>query len=682
MACASAVSKRLLEETIPFTFATASAFAVFFYTLCPTVYAGDSGELVLACEVLGTPHPPGYPLFVLAGRLFCALGFAESAYLTNAMSATFGALTTGLLFLLLRRVTGVMLVSLSAALSFSLSATFWGQAVVTEVYTSVCLGFLTLLLAVEAIDRKGTGRLLYLLAYLTGLACVLHQSMILFLPVVIYVFYHFNKRMRMGVALLLYLLGLTPYLVLLVNAHVDPAINWGDPEGPSALLQLLLRRTYGPLQQNPVSLGLFMVNIQAFFSLLMKEFPILLLIFSPFGIFYLAKKRELFCKATCIAFFSLLFGLIGLINPYPDSVHLYQMSFLYLPLYVLFAVWIGAGLAHVIEWIAKHASRERPLIAKEDADWPKRRFLPKSAVHVVLCLALLSAPAWMLISNASINNRSDFFDARVYGENILRTLPKGAVLFVDGDNESFVTAYLQLALGVRPDVTIHHRKGYIFSAPQYLKTSSRDDLQKNVLRWEREVLESRKDVFFATYCDLSSLESWMLEREGILFRAARRLPAPNEGMAGSLSVGSELSGKLDTWDRRTRRDATFDARRRMMHTRARLVSCDMGVLERDPRRLDFIVRKFAIGYLQSLWDFERAAKRDDSADRILRAIADVGFDFPEAQYLFGFEMEKRGELLRAYEAYLSAARLDPRAPFPRRGMERVVAHLNHLAAED
>ena len=42
---------------------------VYALTLCPTVYVEGSGELIGAVSMLGTPHPTGYPLFCLFGRL-------------------------------------------------------------------------------------------------------------------------------------------------------------------------------------------------------------------------------------------------------------------------------------------------------------------------------------------------------------------------------------------------------------------------------------------------------------------------------------------------------------------------------------------------------------------------------------------------------------------------------------
>jgi hypothetical protein len=49
---------------------TAFTFAVYAYGSCRTIYVGDSGELVTAVHGLGIPHPTGYPLYVLLGKLW------------------------------------------------------------------------------------------------------------------------------------------------------------------------------------------------------------------------------------------------------------------------------------------------------------------------------------------------------------------------------------------------------------------------------------------------------------------------------------------------------------------------------------------------------------------------------------------------------------------------------------
>ena len=48
----------------------AVSVAAYALTACPTVYVGDSGDLITASYNLGVPHPSGYPLYMILGKAF------------------------------------------------------------------------------------------------------------------------------------------------------------------------------------------------------------------------------------------------------------------------------------------------------------------------------------------------------------------------------------------------------------------------------------------------------------------------------------------------------------------------------------------------------------------------------------------------------------------------------------
>jgi len=78
-----------------------SSFAIYLYTLFPSVAIyRDAGEMASVTFTLGIAHPPGYPLYVILGKLFSLLiPFGNIAYRINIMSAFFGALTCGIFYL-------------------------------------------------------------------------------------------------------------------------------------------------------------------------------------------------------------------------------------------------------------------------------------------------------------------------------------------------------------------------------------------------------------------------------------------------------------------------------------------------------------------------------------------------------------------------------------------------------
>jgi len=61
---------------------------VYFLTLAPSVFFGDSGELTAAAYNLGIAHPPGYPLYLLLGKLVISLlWIGDPAYRMNLLSS-------------------------------------------------------------------------------------------------------------------------------------------------------------------------------------------------------------------------------------------------------------------------------------------------------------------------------------------------------------------------------------------------------------------------------------------------------------------------------------------------------------------------------------------------------------------------------------------------------------------
>src|SRR5947208_7635907 len=110
-------------------------FLLYALEACPTIYVGDSGELVTAVHLLGIPHPTGYPLYVLLGKLWTLLLPAGSiAWRMSLFSAACAAAACGALYVLARRVPLDPLAASVAALLTALGPSFWGEANVQRVY--------------------------------------------------------------------------------------------------------------------------------------------------------------------------------------------------------------------------------------------------------------------------------------------------------------------------------------------------------------------------------------------------------------------------------------------------------------------------------------------------------------------------------------------------------------------
>ncbi len=110
--------------------------SVYLLTLHPGVGQGDTAELQVCCPLLGVAHAPGYPIFIVIGRLFSSLPIGDSiAWRVNLLCAVFGAATCWLLFACARRFTGATLPAVTASLTLAFSSVFWALSVDAEVYT-------------------------------------------------------------------------------------------------------------------------------------------------------------------------------------------------------------------------------------------------------------------------------------------------------------------------------------------------------------------------------------------------------------------------------------------------------------------------------------------------------------------------------------------------------------------
>ena len=70
-------------------------------TLAPTVTFWDAGEFIAAARVLGIPHPPGTPLYVMIAHVWGMLvPIGEFAFRTNLLSALLSAIGAGCFFLI------------------------------------------------------------------------------------------------------------------------------------------------------------------------------------------------------------------------------------------------------------------------------------------------------------------------------------------------------------------------------------------------------------------------------------------------------------------------------------------------------------------------------------------------------------------------------------------------------
>jgi hypothetical protein len=217
-----------------------SAFLVYFKTMAPTLSFWDCGEFVAVAKILGIPHPPGNPLFVLIGRIVAATPlFADVGAGLSFFSVVCGAFTVWLAYWLIIKLisrwnweTTVIsrwikyLSGITGALFLGYSYTFWDSQVEAEVYApAILLIFLLLNLAVlwmEHKDDKKGNRLLLLIVFLGFLSLGIHPTVFLVMPAIFLLILladkSFLKDWRFwvtGIVFALVMHSITPFFVAL-----------------------------------------------------------------------------------------------------------------------------------------------------------------------------------------------------------------------------------------------------------------------------------------------------------------------------------------------------------------------------------------------------------------------------------------------------------------------------------
>ncbi len=235
----------------------ATSLAVYARTLTPTVPFWDSGEFIAVSHILGIPHPPGTPFYVILGRLASlVLPWPTVAQRVNGLSALASALAVALTFLvtlkLIRlcqrapRSTADEVLAWAGAAAGSLmlafSDTFWENATEAEVYALMSLAqILVLWLGLrwwEAHEKKPTLGPLFLIAYVMWLCVGLHLGVgLMGLPLLVLV-----AAVDREVAVLFAL----PYLVVMLMAMGMERVGAGALALFTALLAVFAARRQLP----------------------------------------------------------------------------------------------------------------------------------------------------------------------------------------------------------------------------------------------------------------------------------------------------------------------------------------------------------------------------------------------------------------------------------------------------
>jgi hypothetical protein len=492
------------------------SFAVYLLTTAPTVTGEDCGEFATAAYYLGIPHPPGYPLWCMAAHLFTFLPWGTVAWRVALMSGFFASATVFLITLLGIALTRNRWAGAAAALALAFSLEFWEQSVIVEAYTlnafftALCLLFLWRWYA----DRRDLH--LAALAVTFGLSLGNHYTMVLLGPLFA-VFILAVDRItlaRLGryaaFTLLAAVVTLLTNLYLPLRSLANPPIDWGNPETLTNFWSVLRREQFAFMfTQYPRSLARFARQMGVLGEFWTQQFgcwPISAA--GAAGLAVLTWRRPWHGLQLLALALLVLAGSAYVQNFNFDKEWLGVISVLGIPAYLVTAIGLSVFL---------------------DVLKPPRGSTGNRCLSWTLALAVSAGcVACPLLVNYRVNDRSDYYWAEDYGRNVLATLEPGAVYIPETDHGSFPVLYLQAIDGLRPDVTLGRKCGYLESFLFQDMPEDRRALYGEFprRRYEPEIFawfltHSERPVYFGQPPRLSEGTGITFAPAGLLYRAVR-----------------------------------------------------------------------------------------------------------------------------------------------------------------
>src|SRR5919107_1243478 len=333
-------------------------------TLAPTVlpYGApdtlDSPMLQAEASVLGIGHPTGYPTYMMLTHLFTYLPVGDPAYAINLASAVYGVAAVLVVYLAGLRLSGRYFAAAAGALAFGLSDAFWGQAVISEVYTLEALLMAFVILALLVWRDTRADRYLLLSAFLVGLSLTHHLTSVLLVPAVpAFVFLTdrsvFSKVGLVLKSLGLFLLGLLPFLYLPIRAMMHAPLNEADPSTPWRFLLLVTGGSFLAESSekgrhcSPSNLALVdpSTKLALLGNHLLGQYPIILMLVGVLAAVYLLFRD----RTTAILLGVLFFGCLGQAVVYLQ-LGIEDFYVFLIPAYLALGLCISVGLGVVLRW--------------------------------------------------------------------------------------------------------------------------------------------------------------------------------------------------------------------------------------------------------------------------------------------------------------------------------------------
>jgi len=391
------------------------SISVYLMTIYPGLFGlGDAAKFAFVGKILGTPHAPGYPLYVMVSHLFSYIPLGTLAYRMNVLSALLAAVAVAIVYFAGRVLGLERPVALATSLALGFGHAFWSKALYAKGYTLnaalVAAGFLLLLTWGQSRERRH----LYAAIAIFALSSGNHLIVIALVPALLLFVIATDPRTALSARTILITAGLvaaglSQYLFVLIRTRQNAPYLEARAATLRELLDVMLARRWAHEIGAYESGALLNARVPLVTGLVTTELTVAGLVLVAAGLFVLVRRRPR--EAGLLALSAL--GVIALTANMSSNE---DEGFL-LPAFV--ALWLLAGCG--LQWV----------FALVRDMWARHGSRPSWLVTAGALLAVAALPVSLLAGNFRTNDHHNrTFEIR-YFDSLFEMLPDKSALVDD-----------------------------------------------------------------------------------------------------------------------------------------------------------------------------------------------------------------------------------------------------------
>lgn len=494
---------------------------IYIYCLPPTLAPyRDAGELACDVYTLGIPHPPGYPLYVIMGKIWTFLIPGNFAWRLNLFSAVCGILSLYLLFTILSRYFSTV-ASFLVMMLFGFNFTFQTVSSVSEMYSLNFLFIIILIFLCLKIYENYSFKKVMLFSFLTGLFMTNRMDMVLVVPGMFVLIApilikkwkgnYFKNSVK---AFLFFLLGFSVYLYLPIRSSMNPMLDWNHPADIQNFIGSLTRKSYGStldLISRHYSPGeLFFPNLKYYAIHVFENFNFAVLL-AFLGIYweFINNKKRFWMWFVFFLVPGPVFLFLANMPPNPHALAIVEPNYLIPNIAIIW--WIVAGITFLLKNFAKYSA----------------------AIYLLIAFSVFLTG----YRNLPLSNRRWNFMARDYSNNVMKSVPPESILIVKKDVQLFSLWYFQIVEKKRRDLKIVAQG--LSGSKWYQNSNKKWNPELNLFNlntgdeseWEKMVKFNKSGVFSTFDVEL-----------------APKVPGRPRGLVNELYPKETFNEKLDFWN--------------------------------------------------------------------------------------------------------------------------------------